>query len=106
MIRDILPALIFARGKRARPKTNIVLPAPVSFIVPRLKTGSRVIGNLVMLVAGSFEHGHREFEKSRFNFVLRAKLAKFKACQKLGVLFVGQAVSRNVLRLERDRSFK
>ena len=88
MIGDILPTLIFTRGKRARPEPNIVRAAPVSLIVPRAETRAGVIGYLVVLVAGSSEHGYRDFEQSHFGFVLWVKLATLKARQKLRVFFV------------------
>ena len=55
-----------------------------------------------MLVASLLERCHRQFKKARFRFIVREKFTTLESCEKLGVLFVGEAVGRNMFGLERD----
>src|SRR2546423_908903 len=57
-----------------------------------------------MLVAGAFEHPHRALQKLRVGFRVFAELAACVSQEKLGVLFVGQAVGRDVVGAKRDCS--
>ena len=103
MICNVLPALESARGKRARTDPDIVRAAPVSPIVLGVKSRTRIIRNLVVLVASPLECRHRQLKKARFRFIMRGKFAALESCEKLSVLFVGETVGRNMFGLEHDR---
>ena len=57
-----------------------------------------------MFVAGGFQHRHRHFEKFSVCITILSKFAASMTEKKLRVFLIRQAVSGNVLRLERDRS--
>ena len=91
----------------ARSDSRVVMSAPVNQIVPALRAGPRMIGNLVSRQAGIGANGLREIiEIAREILVRNGELARPVQAEERRVRFDGQLIEREMLGGFSDRTLE
>src|SRR5208282_3287364 len=99
----VLPSISADRRERAWAEAEVIISAPVGEVVQALAARLGIVGNFVLLVPGIRKNAHSQLVEFGILLCVLPQFASLKPPKEFRVLFVRQAIRRNMFRIEPDR---